>query len=68
MWVKNKEDVTARLRRGMMIFLKGVILEGQDDEIEEVENSFGRMKLVECRGDMGVLMEGMKKMNLGGEG
>ena len=28
--MRNKEDVAARLRRGMMIFLKGVILEGQE--------------------------------------
>ena len=65
--LRNKEDEIARLRRGMATFLRGVMREGLDDEIEEVMNGVARIGLVECGGDFGSLVEKMKRMNLGGE-
>ena len=65
--LRSKEDEIARLRRGMATFLRGVMREGLDDEIEELMNGVARIGLVECGGDFGSLVERMKRMDLGGE-
>ena len=49
----------------MITFCMGVMKEGLDDEIEEVMDEMGRMKLVECGGDLGSMMEKLRMMNIG---
>ena len=66
--LRSNDDAILRIKRGMITFLRGVIMEGHDDDMEEMMNGVGRLKLVECGGDIGLLMEKMKGMNLGGEG